>query len=733
MSEINANFVVDSVQLGITSETNNITVDTEPVNLNIFTLGFTAAGGNTGQLQFNNGGTLGGASNTNVTAGNVSFQNIGNLKIAGGSNAYFLQTDGTGNLTWAPGTSNITGNGTAAGANTQIQFTDGNGAFQAAAGFTFDNLSNTFTTPGNANVTSNVNAANVNAGNANVTGQLISTVSTGTPPLVVYSGTVVANLRAALANVANTVYDPAQPNITSVGTLTGLDVNGNIVGVNVTANTGVFTGNGSGLTNLTAGNVVGVVANANYAAYAGNVITAAQPNITSVGNLTGLTVNGNITVNSGIFTGDGAGLSNINGANVSQVANANYAIYSGTVLTNAQPNITSVGNLSSLIVTGNANSNIVNANYVYGDCSNITNVRALTHGTSNVRIPTANGNVTIGVGGTDNITIFTNSTVIVPDLNLNNIAVSLGANSSKGTRTVAIGENALATNPGFAGVGIGNNAGNTNQGNYAIAIGSRAQASNANAYAIAIGADAGLGFAGAGQGANAIAIGYNAGFNNQGINAVALGSEAGGINQGSDSIAIGKLAGSNSQGINSIAIGKSAGNTFQANNSIVLNATGANLTTNTANTLFVKPIRFSFGPSFLYYDSTTGEIVYYPVTEVFVGNVSSNANITTNNFICNNFANVSGNLRSNNLVVTNFANVTGNINSGNANVGNLLIANYVKINPVAVANLPTAANAGSGTKAIVTDGNTTTFYAVIGNGGTNTVPVFSDGSNWRVG
>ena len=77
------------------------------------------------------------------------------------------------------------------------------------------------------------------------------------------------------------------------------------------------------------------------------------------------------TANTGIFTGDGSGLSAIAGANVTgqvnfaatanavaggnvsgQVANA---LVSGTVYTAAQPNITSVGTLTSVVVSGTAN------------------------------------------------------------------------------------------------------------------------------------------------------------------------------------------------------------------------------------------------------------------------------------------------------------------------------------------------------------------------------------------
>lgn len=62
-----------------------------------------------------------------------------------------------------------------------------------------------------------------------------------------------------------------------------------------------------------------------------------------------------------------------------------------------------------------------------------------------------------------------------------------------------------------------------------------------------------------------------------------------------------------------------------------------------------------------------------------------------------------------------------------------VIANTVKTSPVTVANLPVASTAGSGTRAFVTDANATTFNSVVAGGGANGVPVFSDGTNWRIG
>jgi hypothetical protein len=181
-----------------------------------------------------------------------------------------------------------------------------------------------------------------------------------------------ANVVGQVANalVAGTVYIGAQPNITSVGTLTSLTVTGKVTA-------GQLQGDGGNISNITAGNITGQVANA---LVAGTVYTAAQPNITSTGTLTSLNVSGTVTASrfvSNVATGTApftvtsttqvanlnaqyAGTANaVAGANVSgQVANA---LVAGTVYTNAQSNITSVGTLTGLTV-GNSTANTVFGN-----------------------------------------------------------------------------------------------------------------------------------------------------------------------------------------------------------------------------------------------------------------------------------------------------------------------------------------------------------------------------------
>ena len=50
-----------------------------------------------------------------------------------------------------------------------------------------------------------------------------------------------------------------------------------------------------------------------------------------------------------------------------------------------------------------------------------------------------------------------------------------------------------------------------------------------------------------------------------------------------------------------------------------------------------------------------------------------------------------------------------------------------------VANLPNAADSGSGARAFVSDATSPTFGATVVGGGAVKVPVYSDGTNWKVG
>jgi hypothetical protein len=152
----------------------------------------------------------------------------------------------------------------------------------------------------------------------------------------VQSSVLVGNV--ANANVALVVSQPAQPNITSVGTLSSLSVQGIL-------SSNLFVGNASALSNITGSNVSTVPT-------AQSVTVASQPNITSVGTLTSLSVQGILSSN--LFVGNASALSNLNTANVTIGA------FSASQLQSAQGNITSVGTLTGLTVSGNSNLQTLN-------------------------------------------------------------------------------------------------------------------------------------------------------------------------------------------------------------------------------------------------------------------------------------------------------------------------------------------------------------------------------------
>lgn len=164
-------------------------------------------------------------------------------------------------------------------------------------------------------------------GNAiNLTGNIsantfISTATTGTAPFSVLSTTQVANLNAATAGTAVTVTGNAQGNITSVGTLTSLAVTGNIDTANIV--------NAGGNIKLIAGGAVMLDTSNAGVTLGGNV------NITTGGTgLNNLIVAGNVTGN--VFSGNGSGLTNLTGANITgTVPSANVADYVQLVPTNA--------------------------------------------------------------------------------------------------------------------------------------------------------------------------------------------------------------------------------------------------------------------------------------------------------------------------------------------------------------------------------------------------------------
>jgi hypothetical protein len=321
-----ANTVADAAQPNITSvgTLTSLTVTGNASAGNISTGGVLSVTGNANVGNLGTAGLI--VATGNVTGGNLVTSGV--LSVTGNANVGNLGTAGlivaTGNVTGGnlvtSGALSVTGNanvgnlGTAGLVVATGNVTGGNlttaGALSVTGNANVGNIGATngvFTNvSGNGAALTGLNASNIASGtldqarlaNASVTlGStaltLGSTVTTVAGLTSVTSTTFVGALTGA-ATTAGTVTTASQPNITSTGTLTSLGVSGTITAANITANTGVFTGNGSGLTALTGANVTGTVS---AATTAGTVTTAAQPNITSTGTLTSLTVTGNIVCN----------------------------------------------------------------------------------------------------------------------------------------------------------------------------------------------------------------------------------------------------------------------------------------------------------------------------------------------------------------------------------------------------------------------------------------------------
>jgi len=322
-------------------------------------------------------------------------------------------------------------------------------------------------------VTGNITSTNANLGNAVTANYYIG------------DGSLLTGIAAGTSTTAVTITANAQPNITSTGTLTSLTTSGDvIVGGNLTVNgttttvnaatlavtdlnitiakdaTTAAAANGAGITVAGAaatilytsssdtwnfnktivGDLTGL---ASSATIAGTVTTAAQPNITSTGTLTTLTVTGNITsgnanlgnaVTSNYFIGNGSLLTGIA---------AGTSTTSVTVTDSAQPNITSTGTLTSLVVSGNITAgnanlgNLVTANYFTGDgglLSNIAPSSSLVSGNSNVRVSTSS-NISFSMNGTSNVVVLTSLGAningyanITGNVTFGNLAVSTYAN-----------------------------------------------------------------------------------------------------------------------------------------------------------------------------------------------------------------------------------------------------------------------------------------------------------------
>jgi hypothetical protein len=333
----------------------------------------------------NTGGNANAPGNTAEDSGiPIHLGTIANVKIGGGATGYILETDGQGNLNWtSKGTlytnivalSNSTpiimtvANTTPYTNGTEITISGVNGAANSYVNSLnfFVKLSNNFPSSGNVALYANAdftgpadgtgltytNSPNAIAtsalasGGSGIAGGSVNTIQyndsgvlNGSANFVLTGGNIVSLTGSFTATtITGPLTTASQPNITSVGTLTSLSSSGNINGLNII---GIHYGAATGLTSIPGANVSGAVPFATTAnSVAGGNVSGAVSFATTANSVAGANVSGAVSF--------ATTANSVAGANVSgQVGNA---LIAGTIYTNAQPNITSVGTLTSLTLT----------------------------------------------------------------------------------------------------------------------------------------------------------------------------------------------------------------------------------------------------------------------------------------------------------------------------------------------------------------------------------------------
>ena len=671
------------------------------------------------------------------TAGVVTISGTA-VTVVGGVAATYVSGDGA-NLAAIAG-ANVTGAVTFAGTANAVAGANVSGAINLA---TFAGTANAVA---GANVSGAINLATF-AGTANaVAGANVS----GTVPLATSAGTITT---------------AAQPNITSTGTLTALSVTGNVGAGNVNA-VGIVTQTSN---SVAFGNTAGSTGQGDKGTAVGYQAGQTSQGIeaTAIGLQAGRTSQGNAAVAIGSEAGEfSQGFKAVaigSEAGESNQGNYSVAVGEGAGETYQSTNSVAIGNgagsryqgVVGSATDGNAIAIGTDAGrglayfptYLSGDGTTTLVVDSTvgilpqmfivgTGYTSKQRVVTVVNDTTLTMSAVNETTPSGTMSFYAPQNN-GSVAIGLGAGGQdQQNDAVAIGYYAGERQDDQA-IAIGNFAGQSGvvDATFVSLAGTTLTVSapsssirvgmvitgtgftagqtivtkNSNTEfvisAAAAGATGTLLFTGTPQGSKSIAIGQYTGQFNQARDSIAIGHEAGGENQGQYAVAIGRQcadnsqgqsaiaigyqAGTTSQGANSIAIGNSAGTTSQAASSIVINATGVTLNNTTVSSIKIDPVRNDVAniAEVVMYNTTSKEVTYGNTISV-AGNITASYNIATT---------------------------------------------ALKTTPTTVAALPAAATAGAGARSFVSDANDTAFNAVVAGGSANNIPVFSDGTTWRIG
>jgi hypothetical protein len=340
--------------------------------------------------------------------GIVNLGSVANVRISGGVDGYFLQTNGSGGLTWAPAGNGGGGNGNPGGSNSEVQFNN-DGNFAGDAGFTYNNITNQLSISGNTVSNNFIASGNVSATNFVATG----------------------NITGANLNVTK---------ITSTGNISAGNANlGNYVAANFYAGNGYLL---SGVAALTA----------NYANFAGNVTASNQPNIRSLGTLANLTVGGrtslgsvsNVKITGGVdgyylqtdgtgnlsWAAAGGGGNGVPGGSNTQLQFNNAGIFGGIYTATYDGANLALGDVTALKIYGGTSNQILKTDGT-GNLTWATEAAATPAGSNSQIQYNNNGNFAASANFTFNNS--TNTVNLSGDIVAN--AITIGSGAYKFSRT----------------------------------------------------------------------------------------------------------------------------------------------------------------------------------------------------------------------------------------------------------------------------------------------------------
>lgn len=672
----------------------------------------------------------------------------------------------------------------------EVQFFDGRG-FAANGAFKYDTSTDSLQLRGNLNIVGNINLTGAlnGAGLLNLGTPATFTIAGGNPGDVLttdgaghmawlsaagatysnanvgsYLPTYTGNISAGNATLGNlvtasfysgTLTTPAQPNITSLGTLSTLAVTGAAsTGPLAVAGTIISTGNIQGSNISTTGNIAGLNLSINNIVATGNLmlsrsIVAANVTATHYGdggnlsNITGANVTGDVAGANHANIADVA--NSVAGANVvGVVANAAHAVVSNGSLT--VPGSGVVGNVNTALFAHSVNganligevafaavANSVAASNVVGIVANAIYAVTATHAEAvdggnvfNEVAFAATANSVAGANVVGTVTLATTAGTVTTNAQPN--ITSVGTLTDL-TVTGAVIFNSTATlgavgNVKISGGTSGQVLSTDGAGNLSWVTSSGAGGS----YVLPVATTTVLG--GVKPDGTTIVANLTGvisaviptdGGNLSNLIAANVVGDVAGANHANIADVANSVAGANVTGDVSSAIVADTANTALA---VVAPVTDVSITGGTSG-----QVLSTNGSGVLSWASVAATTLVNGTTNVSIPITNGPVNVTVGGTVTMQINRISSSVGANWIPTSNNSYTLGNATFQWKN----LFTATVKLMPQTVTALGSATTAGAGTKAFVTDSTVNTWGSIVGSGGTFSVPVFSNGTNWLVG